>query len=151
MNHSIFSGSSPIRRSPKPEDCRPQLRRTSSTDKVGTKKPAAPAAPKKTDNSKINTWNGRPRSTRPSLTTDTYVSPFQRNTTGRRSVSALGERRISASANSSPTHSRLKQELLNAVKKANDDETIALQVNICSLLFFFEYGVGDENNSKFSA
>lgn len=113
---------------------------------MGTKKPAPPA-PKKTDNSKINTWNGRPRSTRTSLTTDTYVSPFQRNTTGRRSVSALGERRVSASANSSPTHSRFKQDLLNAVKKANDDETIALQVNFYSF-FVFEYGVGYEDNSE---
>lgn len=49
---------------------------------------------------------------------------------GRRSVSALGERRTSMSANSSPVKSRLKQELLNAVKKADDDESIAIQVNL---------------------
>ncbi|XP_066255859.1 GAS2-like protein pickled eggs [Euwallacea similis] len=112
-----------------PED-RPVLRRASSTDKVGFKKtpPVLPNSPKKQDNSKINTWNGRQRPTRPSITQETYVSPFQRNTNGRRSVSALGERRTSASANSSPTKGRLRQELLNAVRKADDDETIALQV-----------------------
>ncbi|CAH1129658.1 unnamed protein product [Ceutorhynchus assimilis] len=113
-----------VRGSPKPEE-RGVLRRTSSTDKVAPKK--APPAVKKID-SKTNTWNGRQRPTRPSVGTDTFVSPFQRNTNARRSVSALGERRTSISANSSPTKSKLKQELLNAVKKADDDETIALQV-----------------------
>uniref|UniRef100_A0AAR5PGR6 GAR domain-containing protein n=1 Tax=Dendroctonus ponderosae TaxID=77166 RepID=A0AAR5PGR6_DENPD len=119
-----------IRSSPRPEE-RPQLKRASSSDKVITSPKRAPAVPpitaKKAD-SKTNTWNGRQRPVRSSIGPDTYVSPFQRNATGRRSVSALGERRTSMSANSSPVKSRLKQELLNAVKKADDDESIAIQV-----------------------
>ncbi|KAL1502671.1 hypothetical protein ABEB36_007784 [Hypothenemus hampei] len=114
--------------STRPEDR--LLRRTSSSDKMPKKVAPSPppvtVSPKKSE-SKTNTWNGRPKPTRPSMSTDTYVSPFQRNTNGRRSVSALGERRTSVSANSSPTKSRLRQELLNAVKKADDDESIANQ------------------------
>lgn len=86
----------------------------------------ASPAPKKAE-SKINTWNGRPKTSRPSLTMDTFVSPFSRNSTGRRSVSAVNDRRAS-SANTSPTKSRLKQELIQAVKHADDDATIAQQV-----------------------
>lgn len=102
--------------------------------------------PKKVE-SKINTWNGRPKASRPSVTADTFVSPFVRNSTGkqrcqsisssviqnflgfsgRRSVSAVNERRAS-SANTSPTKSRLRQELIQAVKHADDDATIAQQV-----------------------
>ncbi|ERL84887.1 hypothetical protein D910_02310, partial [Dendroctonus ponderosae] len=123
--HSVGS----MRSSPRPEE-RPQLKRASSSDKVITSPKRAPAVPpittKKAD-SKTNTWNGRQRPVRSSIGPDTYVSPFQRNATGRRSVSALGERRTSMSANSSPVKSRLKQELLNAVKKADDDESIAIQ------------------------
>ncbi|KAG5900298.1 hypothetical protein JTB14_000824 [Gonioctena quinquepunctata] len=76
--------------------------------------------------SKISTWSGRPRSTRTSLTADTFVSPFARNSTGRRSVSAVDRR--PSSANTSPTKGKLKQELLQAVQQTNDDEVIALQV-----------------------
>ncbi|XP_018565889.1 GAS2-like protein pickled eggs isoform X2 [Anoplophora glabripennis] len=82
--------------------------------------------PKKVE-SKINTWNGRPKASRPSVTTETFTSPFVRNSTGRRSVSAVNERRAS-SANTSPTKSRLRQELMQAVKHADDDATIAQQV-----------------------
>lgn len=85
------------------------------------------ASPKKGD-SKTSTWNGRGRSSRPSLTTDTYVSPFQRNNNGRRSMSAVGERRISVSANTSPAKSRLKQELLQTVSKCDNDETMAQEI-----------------------
>lgn len=44
----------------------------------------ASPAPKKVE-SKINTWNGRPKASRPSLTSDTFVSPFVRNSTGNQS------------------------------------------------------------------
>lgn len=46
------------------------------------KSPRKSPAPKKAE-SKINTWNGRTKSSRPSLTTETYVSPFTRNSTGK--------------------------------------------------------------------
>lgn len=36
----------------------------------------------KKEETKLGTWNGRPKTTRASLTADTYVSPFTRNTTG---------------------------------------------------------------------
>lgn len=46
------------------------------------KSPMKSAAPPKKAESKINTWNGRSKSLRPSLTTETYESPFTRNSTG---------------------------------------------------------------------
>ncbi|KAJ8934028.1 hypothetical protein NQ314_013625 [Rhamnusium bicolor] len=92
------------------------------------KSPKRQPTPVKKVESKINTWNGRPKTSRPSLTTETYVSPFARNSTGRRSVSAVNHDRRSTSANTSPTKGRLRQELLQAVKQSEDDAIIAQQV-----------------------
>lgn len=41
--------------------------------------------PKKVE-SKINTWNGRPKASRPSVTTETFTSPFVRNSTGKQRI-----------------------------------------------------------------
>lgn len=84
-----------------------------------------PPASSKQNN--INTWNGRQKQTRASLTGDTFTSPFVRGSAGRRSVSAANERR-SSSATTSPTKGRLKQELLNAVKKTDSDAAIVQQL-----------------------
>ncbi|CAH2010942.1 unnamed protein product [Acanthoscelides obtectus] len=82
--------------------------------------------------SKTNTWSGRLKTTvnssRHTLTSDTFVSPFQRNATSRRSASAVHYSRRSSSANSSPTKSRLKQELLQTVKQIDDETAIVEQV-----------------------
>ncbi|KAJ8982601.1 hypothetical protein NQ317_005073 [Molorchus minor] len=104
------------------------LSRANSTERSTEihKSPKRQPPPAKKAESKINTWNGRPKSSRPSLTTDTFVSPFNRNSTARRSVSAVDRR--SSSANTSPTKGRLRHELLQAVKQSEDDETIAIQV-----------------------
>ncbi|XP_074030228.1 GAS2-like protein pickled eggs [Leptinotarsa decemlineata] len=80
----------------------------------------------KKPDSKISTWSGRPRNTRASLAPDTFVSPFARNSTGRRSVSAVDRR--PSSANTSPTKGKLKQDVLQAVQKTNDDEMIAIEL-----------------------
>ncbi|XP_072381750.1 GAS2-like protein pickled eggs [Diabrotica undecimpunctata] len=85
-----------------------------------------PSQPKKVD-SKISTWSGRPKASRASISQDTF-QPFARNSTVRRSVSGL-ERR-SSSTNTSPTKSKLRQELLQAVNKADSDEAVALQVQM---------------------
>ncbi|XP_076255635.1 GAS2-like protein pickled eggs isoform X2 [Rhynchophorus ferrugineus] len=118
------------------DDRSPSVKRESSIEKsetlkngtVGSPRKMSPhhTLPKKGD-SKTSTWNGRGRSARPSITPDTYVPPFQRNSTARRSMSAVGERRASVSANSSPANSPLKQQLLKVVKKGDSDETIALE------------------------
>nr|CAH7747732.1 unnamed protein product [Callosobruchus chinensis] len=124
--------------------CTSSVARNSPAANVETKLTSAVArmqgaatSPKKSD-SKKNTWSGRPKATRHTLTSDTFVSPFQRNTAGRRSTSAVnfgngsgsgnGSRR-SSSANSSPTKSRLKQELLQTVKHTDDESTIVEQEN----------------------
>ncbi|XP_050310516.1 GAS2-like protein pickled eggs [Anthonomus grandis grandis] len=129
-SQNIVHHPSSVKSIPKLED-RPALSRTSSSDKVmSPKKTISSTATSKKGlpDSKTATWSGRQRPARPSVNADTFVSPFQRNVNGRRSVSAVGERRTSLSANSSPTKSRLKQELLNAVKKADDDEVMTLQI-----------------------
>ncbi|KAF5285775.1 hypothetical protein FQR65_LT13054 [Abscondita terminalis] len=75
---------------------------------------------------KRGTWSGRQKSQRPSLCADTFSPPpMQRNSPGRRSVNV---NRRPASASTSPTKGRLKDELLKAVKNNNDDLTIAEQV-----------------------
>ncbi|XP_060533902.1 GAS2-like protein pickled eggs isoform X2 [Cylas formicarius] len=118
------------------DESKPILRRSLSTDRPetfkghGVRKTTPTTMSVKKPESKINTWNGRSKSARPSLSSDTFTPPpFQRNSTARRSVSAVSDnRRTSASAHTSPTKSRLKQELLDAVKRADDDQTIAMQV-----------------------
>lgn len=87
-----------------------------------------PSQAKKGD-SKINTWSGRSRHSRPSIGQDTFVQQFSRNSPVRRSVSGLTDRR-SSSTNTSPTKNKLKQELLQVVSQANSDEDVALQVQI---------------------
>lgn len=103
--------------------------RSSSTDRSDSGPKSLPA-PKKTRNIN-NTWNGRQKAARPSVS-DVFTSPFSRNTTGRRSVSVSNYdsngRRICNSANTSPTKGRLRQELLNTVKKNDDDLVIAQEV-----------------------
>ncbi|CAH1163127.1 unnamed protein product [Phaedon cochleariae] len=116
--------------SSKPEVQKKSSSRTSSAERAPEvqKSPRKGASQLKKPESKISTWSGRPKSSRPSVTMETFVSPFARNSTGRRSVSAINDRR-SSSTNTSPTKSKLKQELLQTVKQADDDdEAIALQV-----------------------
>lgn len=48
--------------------------------------PMKSPAPVKKNESKINTWNGRSKNMRPSLTAETYVTPFARNSTGKKHV-----------------------------------------------------------------
>lgn len=64
-------------------DMKPPSRAQSVERKTEMQKsPKKALVPPKKAESKINTWNGRSKSSRPSLTTETYVSPFTRNTTG---------------------------------------------------------------------
>ncbi|XP_031331212.1 GAS2-like protein pickled eggs [Photinus pyralis] len=78
----------------------------------------------------VNTWSGRQKSARPSLTLDTFSPPpLKRNSPTRRSATTIyAPRRSSLSAATSPTKGRLKDELLEAVKNNNDDISIAEQV-----------------------
>ncbi|CAG9820527.1 unnamed protein product [Phaedon cochleariae] len=103
--------------SSKPEVQRKSSSRTSSAERAPEvqKSPRKAASQLKKPESKISTWSGRPKSSRPSVTMETFVSPFARNSTGRRSVSAINDRR-SSSTNTSPTKSKLKQELLQTVQ-----------------------------------
>lgn len=82
-----------------------------------------------------NTWNGRQRASRPGFNSDTFSPPtMTRNSATRRSVSANNSnydsngRRVTQSANTSPTKTtNLRQEILNAVKNAEDDDRHMLE------------------------
>lgn len=111
------------------------LRRTQYShiynDNVDKTKPKESTSPKLIVKSKSNvgTWSGRQKTHRPSLSVDTFSPPpFQRNSPGRRSMNVTSNNRRPASASTSPTKGRLKDELLKAVKNNNDDLTIAEQV-----------------------
>lgn len=63
---------------------KPPSRAQSNERKIDVQRsPKKSVAQTKKDESKISTWNGRSKNTRPSLTTETYVSPFTRNSTGK--------------------------------------------------------------------
>ncbi|XP_019869201.2 GAS2-like protein pickled eggs [Aethina tumida] len=85
-----------------------------------------PPTQKRTSRGSINsTWSGRPKATRASLTGDTFSPPVARSSMGRRSIS---NERQTSSANTSPTKSNLKKELLKAVNKNADEAQIMAQV-----------------------
>lgn len=73
---------------------------------------------------KVNTWNGPRQKQRPSLTSDTFTKPGKKcnspNSKPKVSYDQNG-RRIANSANSSPTKSPLRQELLKAAEQFNND------------------------------
>lgn len=104
--------------------------RSNSSDRTDSGPKSLPA-PKKNSRNINNTWNGRQKAVRPSVA-DVFSSPFTRNSAGRRSVNVCNYdsngRRISVSANTSPTKGRLRQELLKTVKKNDDDLVIAQEV-----------------------
>lgn len=111
----------------------PAAKKENSFVHTSPKRPPPSAAVYSKSKMMTNTWNGRQKQARPSLgnlqsfTTDSVRSSpsnFARNSTGRRSVSY--DRR-SSSAATSPTKT-LKDELLNVVKKAHNDEAIAIQL-----------------------
>ncbi|XP_044763199.1 GAS2-like protein pickled eggs [Coccinella septempunctata] len=112
------------------EERKPSYRRSNSLD--GKETPSTPklnGSPyKKVVQCKVNTWNNSPKRQRSSLTPETFISPFARNSATRRSVSAVGYDRKSSSTNTSPTKGRLRQELLKAVKNTDDDAIMAMQV-----------------------
>ncbi|XP_025837668.1 GAS2-like protein pickled eggs isoform X2 [Agrilus planipennis] len=102
-----------------------------------TTKSNSPTMKKSTSKPNISTWSGRQKSTRPSLTADTFsssppISAFNRNIATRRSLCSPASyaRRTTQSANTSPTKGKLREELLKTVKSNKDDETIAEQVKI---------------------
>ncbi|KAF5285468.1 hypothetical protein FQA39_LY16642 [Lamprigera yunnana] len=101
-------------------------------DKVAKpNKERAKSSPKLIPKFNVNTWSGRQKTPRPALNSNTFSPPpFIRNSSTRRSVNVGYEppRRSSVSASTSPTKTRLKEELLKAVKNNNDDLTIAEQV-----------------------
>lgn len=108
------------------------VRRSSSTDRADASAApkSLPAMPKRSGRNINNTWNGRQKGVRPSVIGGGDV--FARNSTARRSVNGGGYdangRRVSHSANTSPTKGRLRQELLKTVKKNDDDLVIAQEV-----------------------
>lgn len=79
-----------------------------------------------------NTWNGRQKQQRLPLNPDLYSPNFTRNSSGRRSVNNLqydqNGRRLSQSANTSPTKTNLRQELICVLKSTNNEEMIAREV-----------------------
>lgn len=118
------------------------IERNGDVQKVPKKNPTQA----KKSETKISTWSGRPKSSRPSLTQETFT-PFSRIAPIRRSVSGLNSRR-SSSTNTSPTKStsKLKDELLQAVAQANSDEVIALQVQALLKKFGSLNALSDEES-----
>ncbi|KAK5638757.1 hypothetical protein RI129_013052 [Pyrocoelia pectoralis] len=108
-------------------------------------------SPKLIQKSNGNTWSGRQRSARPSLTADTFSPPpLIRNSPTRRSATTIHApraRRSSLSATTSPTKGKLKDELLEAVKNNNDDISIAEQVKKL-LKKYSSLTVLDTNNKR---
>lgn len=82
---------------------------------------------------------------------DVFSTPFSRNSAGRRSVSVSNYdsngRRVSASANTSPTKGRLRQELLKTVNKKADDLVIAQEVQAILRKFGSLNVLNDDLNS----
>lgn len=76
-----------------------------------------------------NTWNGRQKQQRTPLNPDLYSPNFNRSSTTRRSFNYdQNGRRLSQSANTSPTKTNLRQELMNVLKNTSNEQLIAREV-----------------------
>lgn len=79
-----------------------------------------------------NTWNGRQKQQRIPLNPDLYSPNFARNSNTRRSLNKVqydhNGRRLSQSANTSPTKTNLRQELMSVLKSTNNEILIAREV-----------------------
>lgn len=72
-----------------------------------------------------NTWSGRQNQRRPTINSDTFTSIFNRNSPTRRSVNYdQNGHRLSQSANTSPTKTKLRQEIIMLTADEDDGQIL---------------------------
>lgn len=110
--------------------------RSNSVDRMQVPKSALPTAsprktlPKATSNLN-NTWSARPKTSRASLTPESFTSPFNRTSPARRSIASFQPTpsRGTQSANTSPTKINFRQQLIKAAKQRGNDEMVIEEVH----------------------
>ncbi|XP_022902840.2 GAS2-like protein pickled eggs isoform X2 [Onthophagus taurus] len=105
--------------------------RSNSIDVIEMTKipPVSPRKMSQKNSSGTGSLNGRQKQSRPSLTSETFTSPFSRASPARRSIATSSPVRKIQSANTSPTKLNLRQELINAAKHSNDETSMVEEVH----------------------